>query len=331
MANGPASFSEIGRRARDLLTKDYNYDQKFSLSIPSSTGMGLTATGIKKDQIFVGDISTQYRSGKATVDVKVDTYSNISTKVTYDVVPGTKAAISFNVPDHKSGKTLDDSELHIFLYALYGQEQVKDKNDTAYPSASISLDVHYIHHHAAINSSIGLNPSPLLEVAAAIGSKDVAIGGEIGFDTSSSSFTKCNAGISFNMPDFSAALILYVTVYLSSMPFMIVLLSLITFGGPACGLLRHKGYNLIWFMTVVVHFELQKLMADKGQTVKASFAHLVNPLTGTEVAAEMTHRLSGYENSFSIGSVHKVDPLTLVKTRFSDNGKVAVLSQRQWA
>lgn len=64
--------------------------------------------------------------------------------------------------------------------------------------------------------------------------------------------------------------------------------------------------------------------------MKASYAHLVNPLTGTEVAAEMTHRLSDFENSFSIGSVHKVGPLTLVKTRFSDNGKVAVLSQREW-
>ncbi|KAG8367714.1 hypothetical protein BUALT_Bualt16G0101700 [Buddleja alternifolia] len=244
MGSGPAPFSEIGRRARDLLTKDYNYDQKFSLSIPSSTGMGLTATGIKKDQIFVGDISTQYRSGKAIVDVKVDTYSNVSTKVTYDVLPGTKAAISFNVPDNKSGK----------------------------------LDVHYLHHHAAINSSIGLNPTPLLEIAAAIGSKDVAIGGEIGFNSASSSFTKCNAGISFNKPDFTAALIL----------------------------------------------------TDKGQTVKASYVHLVNPLTGTEVAAEMTHRLSSFENSFSIGSVHKVDPLTSVKTRFSDNGKVAILSQREW-
>ncbi|KAL3623883.1 hypothetical protein CASFOL_032699 [Castilleja foliolosa] len=241
---GPAPFSEIGRRTRDLLTKDYNYDQKLSLSIPSSTGMGLTATGVKKDQIFVGDISTQYRSGKATIDVKVNTYSNVSTKVTYDVAPSTKAAISFSVPDHKSSK----------------------------------LDVHYLHHHAAINSSIGLYPSPLLEVAAAIGSKDVAIGGEIGFDTASSSFTKCNAGISFNKPDFSAALIL----------------------------------------------------TDKGQTVKASYAHVVNPLTGTEVAAEMTHRLSGFENSFSIGSVHKIDPLTSVKTRFSDNGKIAILSQREW-
>lgn len=72
--------------------------------------------------------------------------------------------------------------------------------------------MHYLHHHAAINSSIGLNPSPLLEVSAAIGSKDIAIGGEIGFDTSSSSFTKYNAGISFNQQDFSAAILLYVTV-----------------------------------------------------------------------------------------------------------------------
>lgn len=38
---------------------------------------GLTATGVKKGQIFVGDISTQYRSGKTIVDVKVDTYSNV--------------------------------------------------------------------------------------------------------------------------------------------------------------------------------------------------------------------------------------------------------------
>ncbi|XP_051149648.1 mitochondrial outer membrane protein porin 6-like [Andrographis paniculata] len=244
MGNGPAPFLDIGRRARDLLTKDYNYDQKFSLAIPSSTGMGFTATGVKKDEIFIGDISTQYKSGKTTVDVKVDTYSNVSTKVTYDWAPGTKAAISFSVPDHKSGK----------------------------------LDVHYVHRHAAINSSIGLHPSPLLDVAAATGLNDIAVGCEIGFDTSTSSFTKCNAGISFNKPDFSAAVIL----------------------------------------------------ADKGQTVKASYVHLVSPLTGTEVAAEMTHSLSGFENTFSIGSIHKLDAFTSVKTRVSYSGKLAVLTQREW-
>jgi hypothetical protein len=32
---------------------------------------------LKRDQIFVGDINTLYKSGKTTVDVKVDTYSNV--------------------------------------------------------------------------------------------------------------------------------------------------------------------------------------------------------------------------------------------------------------
>lgn len=64
--------------------------------------------------------------------------------------------------------------------------------------------------------------------------------------------------------------------------------------------------------------------------MKASYVHSVDPASGTEVAAEMIHRLSTYENSFSIGSAHRVDPLTSVKTRFSDNGKVAMLCQREW-
>ncbi|KAK2966052.1 hypothetical protein RJ640_029984 [Escallonia rubra] len=245
MGSGPAPFSDIGKRTKDLLTKDYNFDHKFILSIPSSTGVGLTATGLKRDQIFVGDISTVYKSGSTTVDVKIDTYSNVSTKVTINnALPSTKAAFSFNVPDQRSGK----------------------------------LDVQYLHHHAAINSSIGLNPAPLLELAAAFGNKDLALGGEVGFDTASASFTKYNAGISFNKPDFSAALIL----------------------------------------------------ADKGQTLKTSYVHSVNSPSVSEVAAELTHRFSTYENSFSFGSAHVVDPFTVVKTRFSDNGKVAMLCQREW-
>ncbi|KAK6272997.1 hypothetical protein POUND7_010080 [Theobroma cacao] len=102
---GPAPFVDMGKKAKDLLTKDYNFDQKFTLTMLSSTGMGLTATGLKKDQIFFGDINTVYKSGNTTVDVKVDTYSNVSTKLTVnDVWPCSKAALSFRIPDHKSGK-----------------------------------------------------------------------------------------------------------------------------------------------------------------------------------------------------------------------------------
>lgn len=239
----PSLYSDIGKRARDLLTKDYNFDHKLTLSVPSSTGMGLTATGVKKDQIFIGDMCTQYRSGNTTVDVKVDTFSNVSTKVTVDeALPGIKTALSFNIPDQKSGK----------------------------------LDVHYCNYHAAVNSSIGLNPTPILDANAAIGNEDISLGGEVAFDTASASFTKYNAGISFNKPDFSAALILM----------------------------------------------------DKGQTLKASYFHTVNPWTA--VAAEMTHRFSSYENRFTIGSSHRYDPITSMKTRFCDSGKVGLLYQREW-
>lgn len=66
----------------------------------------------------------------------------------------------------------------------------------------------YFHPHAAINSSIGLNPAPHLEFSAAIGSKDLSLGGEVGFDTASASFIKYNAGIGLNRPDYSLALLL---------------------------------------------------------------------------------------------------------------------------
>ncbi|XP_010259832.1 PREDICTED: mitochondrial outer membrane protein porin 4 isoform X1 [Nelumbo nucifera] len=274
MANSPAPFSDIGKKAKDLLNKGYNFDHKFTLTMLSDAGMALTATGVKRDQHFVGDISTQYKSGCTTVDVKVDSGSNVSTTVTVnEIFPCTKAALSFKIPDHKSGKastTVTVTGIFPCTKAVLSFKIPDHKSG--------KLDVRYIHPHASINSSIGLTPTPLLELAATIGSKELGFGGEIAFDTASSSLTKYNAGIGLFKPDFSAALIL----------------------------------------------------EDKGETLKASYVHLVNPINGTAVAAELTHRFSTYQNSFTFGSSHSLDPFTMVKTRFSDNGKLAVLCQREW-
>uniref|UniRef100_A0A1D1YL14 Mitochondrial outer membrane protein porin 6 n=1 Tax=Anthurium amnicola TaxID=1678845 RepID=A0A1D1YL14_9ARAE len=242
---GPAPFSEIGKRARDLLTKDYNFDHKCVLTMSGDAGLGVTATGVKMNQLFIGDISTQYKMRHTSVDVKVDSNSNISSTVTaYNDVSGVKAAFSFKIPDHKSGK----------------------------------LDMQYLRNRAAINSSIGLTPTPLLEFAATTGSKELNIGAEIGFDTSSASFTKYNAGIGYTKEDFSASLIL----------------------------------------------------ADKGETLKASYIHVVDPVKGTSVAAEMINRLNTYENTFTVGSSHALTPFTAVKTRFTNNGKLAVVCSQEW-
>ncbi|KAL5064172.1 hypothetical protein RYX36_025909 [Vicia faba] len=235
MENGPAPFSEIGKRARDLLYKDYNFHHKFTLFVPISSGLGLTATGFKKDQYFVGDINSLYKSGNVTVDVKVYTYSNVYTKVTLNnVFHSKKVALSFNVPDHKLGK----------------------------------LDVQYLHPHATFDSSIGLNPAPQLKLSAAIGSKDISMGADVRLNIISASFSKCNAGITFNKPNFSTTL----------------------------------------------------MLADKGEALKASYIHYVDRPDGLIVVAELAHGLSSSENRFTIGTSQSIDPKTVLKTRFSDDG-----------
>lgn len=67
---------------------------------------------------------------------------------------------------------------------------------------------------------------------------------------------------------------------------------------------------------------------NKGQALKASYIHAVNP--SFSIAAAMTHRFSTFENDFTIGSSHAIDPLTIVKIRFSNKGKVAMLCQHEW-
>ncbi|GJY91845.1 mitochondrial outer membrane protein porin 4 [Tanacetum coccineum] len=114
MGNGPAPFSEIGKSVKDLFTKGYQYDKKISLSVP-----GLTLT---------------FKEGKSNAD----TLTTVSTNLTVnEVMPHTKAELSFEIPDCSSGK----------------------------------LDVQYLHPQVAIGSSIGLNSSPILDVAAAVGYK----------------------------------------------------------------------------------------------------------------------------------------------------------------
>ncbi|KAK9285548.1 hypothetical protein L1049_024743 [Liquidambar formosana] len=40
MSKGPGLFSDIGKKAKDLLTKDYSSDQKFTVSTYSEAGVG---------------------------------------------------------------------------------------------------------------------------------------------------------------------------------------------------------------------------------------------------------------------------------------------------
>ncbi|KAJ6981105.1 mitochondrial outer membrane protein porin of 36 kDa [Populus alba x Populus x berolinensis] len=245
MVKGPGLYSDIGKKARDLLYKDYQSDHKFTVTTYTSAGVAITSTGIKKGELFLADISSQLKNKNITTDVKVDTNSNLLTTITVDEpAPGLKTIFSFKVPDQRSGK----------------------------------VELQYQHEYAGISTSLGLTANPIVNFSGVVGSNVVALGTDLSFDTATGNFTKCNAGLSYTNSDLIASL----------------------------------------------------TVNDKGDTLSASYYHTVSPLTTTAVGAELTHSFSSNENILTIGTQHALDPLTTVKARLNNYGKVSALIQNEW-
>ncbi|KAL9378235.1 hypothetical protein Peur_029570 [Populus x canadensis] len=175
MSKGPVLFADIGKKAKDLLTKDYNSDQRLSVSTFSDAGVALTSSAVKKGGLSTGDVAALYMYKNTIFDVKIDTESNISTTLTFtDFLPSTKTIASIKFPDYNSGK----------------------------------LEVQYFHDRASFTTAVALNQSPAIDVTATIGSPTIAFGAEAGYDTTLGSFTKYTAGISVTKPDSYASMIL---------------------------------------------------------------------------------------------------------------------------
>ncbi|XP_077247821.1 mitochondrial outer membrane protein porin of 36 kDa-like [Tasmannia lanceolata] len=173
MGKGPGLYSEIGKKARDLLYKDYQTDHKFTVTTYTPTGVAITSTGIKKGDLFIGDIITQLKNKNLTTEIKVDTNSNLFTTITVDEpAPGLKTIFSFVIPDQRSGK----------------------------------VQLQYLLDYAGIDTSIGLTANPIVNCSAVVGSDVLAVGADLAFDTATGNFTKYNAGLSFTNADLVASL-----------------------------------------------------------------------------------------------------------------------------
>ncbi|XP_061987312.1 mitochondrial outer membrane protein porin of 36 kDa-like [Populus nigra] len=173
MGKGPGLYGDIGKKARDLLYKDYQSDHKFTVTTYTSTGVALTSTGIKKGDLFLADVSGQLKNKNITTDIKVDTNSNLLTTITIDEpAPGLKTIFSFKVPDQRSGK----------------------------------VELQYQHEYAGISTSLGLTANPIVNFSGVIGSNVVSLGTDLSFDTATGNFTKYNAGLSYTNADLIASL-----------------------------------------------------------------------------------------------------------------------------
>ncbi|KAK7406453.1 hypothetical protein VNO78_08079 [Psophocarpus tetragonolobus] len=175
MSKGPGLYTDIGKKAKDLLTKDYCSDQKLTVSSYSSAGVALTSTAVKKGGLSTGDVAALYKYKNTIIDVKLDTASIISATLTFtDILPYTKTIASFKLPNYNSGK----------------------------------LEVQYFHDHATLTTAVALKQSPIIDVSAIVGTPSIAFGAEAGYDTTSGGFTKYAAGISVTRSDSSASVIL---------------------------------------------------------------------------------------------------------------------------
>ncbi|KAL2936582.1 Mitochondrial outer membrane protein porin 2 [Bienertia sinuspersici] len=174
MSQRPTFFSDIGKKAREILFKDYSYDRKFSITTQTANGLALTSSSLQKESQSISDVAAQYKHRNAVIDVKVDTQSNLATTLTLaDIMPSLKSIASVKLPDYNSGK----------------------------------LELQYFRDHAAFCSSVSFNKPLLFDVSATFGTPNTVIGVEAGYDTCSD-FTKYNAGVSMSKPDYCASLVL---------------------------------------------------------------------------------------------------------------------------
>ncbi|XP_020397777.1 outer mitochondrial membrane protein porin isoform X2 [Zea mays] len=210
-AAGPGLYSDIGKKARGLLYKDYHTDRKFTLTtyaangafkarvtmdmkhrvvramIAGSMGDGdgapvhvqdktesaITAASTRKDEAIFNKIQGQLKHNNVTVDVKAVEIDEVTTTITVHelATPGLKAFLCIPFPYKKSAKA----------------------------------ELQYLHHHAGVAASVGLNANPVVKLSGVFGTKTVAVGADVAFDTSSGNLTKYNAGLSYSTSDFVAA------------------------------------------------------------------------------------------------------------------------------
>ncbi|MQL70235.1 hypothetical protein Taro_002524 [Colocasia esculenta] len=69
--------------------------------------------------------------------------------------------------------------------------------------------------------------------------------------------------------------------------------------------------------------------ADKGETLRASYVRYIHEKQTCAGVAEITRKFSTNENTLTVGGLCELDPLTTVKAKLNNNGKLAALLQHQ--
>eukprot|EP00276_Gloeochaete_wittrockiana_P005685 CAMPEP_0184656364 /NCGR_PEP_ID=MMETSP0308-20130426/16450_1 /TAXON_ID=38269 /ORGANISM="Gloeochaete witrockiana, Strain SAG 46.84" /LENGTH=273 /DNA_ID=CAMNT_0027093461 /DNA_START=71 /DNA_END=892 /DNA_ORIENTATION=+ len=160
-------FSDIGKTAKDILTKNYSYDKKLDLKSSTPSGLSFSASGSSlTGGPVAADFTLKHKVGPAVVSTKIDTNGRITGDVEFadKVAPGVKVTVKGSYPEPQVASVAAEYKADTF-------------------TATVSVD-----------SKLVLNAS------AVVGYHGVIVGGVAEYDTNKGAPTKYDLGVSYSTP-----------------------------------------------------------------------------------------------------------------------------------
>lgn len=176
----PSSYADLGKSARDLFSKGFNYGfYKLEAKTKTDSGVEFTSNGSSNHDSgkFNGSLETKYKWGEygLTFSEKWNTDNTLGTEITIEdqLVKGLKLSFDTQFAPQtgkKSGK----------IKTVYKQE--------------------YIHANCDVDFDFA---GPTINGAAVVGHNGWLAGYQFGFDTSKSKLSKSNFAVGYNADDFT--------------------------------------------------------------------------------------------------------------------------------
>ncbi|XP_037406211.1 mitochondrial outer membrane protein porin 1-like [Triticum dicoccoides] len=268
-ATGPGLYSEIGKKARDLLCKDFTTDQKLTLTTYAANGTAITATSTTTKEAVLGEIQTQFKYNNVKIDVKANSDSQVLITTTSETryIPGLKRIVTVPLTNHTPAKA----------------------------------ELQYFHDYAGISVGFGLHSKPLINVSALVGNKAFALGADVAYDSATGDFTKYNFGASFTNDDLYAAVMLNNKGdSLSASYYQMVSNSQAAAGGEVShSLSSHETTTTLGFQYSLDPLTTTKVRYDNHGMVRALIQHELRPKSLLTISSEFDTK--AIEKSSKIG------------------------------
>jgi len=172
----PPSFSDIGKQARDVFGKGYNFGVvKLDVKSKSSNGVEFNAAGSSSTDggKVSGSLETKYKIAEHGISLteKWNTSNSLATTVDYEkLVPGLKLTLDSTFEPNSGAK-------------------------------SGKFKTQYKHEKLLFNADLNLAASPVVNMSAAVGSGPYTLGYQTAFDTGKSALTKHNLALGYSSGD----------------------------------------------------------------------------------------------------------------------------------